>query len=204
MSIAFCIGNGESRLGTEISQFGAFGKIYGCNALHRDYKVDSLVCCDRRMVDEALYSKYTGDIYTRPDWYTVFHTPQVRRLPHFPWQQEQKWQKEFHWGSGTHSINLACHHKHEIVVVLGHDFDTGSSVNNVYKNTNNYDTDTHTPVNPSFWKRQFEILFDWYTNITFILCRPDLTDWSVRQEWQNRPNVLFQSTGDMINDLNIA
>ena len=82
MTIAFCIGNGESRKDLDINFLKSYGKVYGCNAIHRDFKVDYLICCDKRMVEEALYADYPGDIYTRPDWYTTFHTPQVLSLIH--------------------------------------------------------------------------------------------------------------------------
>ena len=204
MTIAFCIGNGESRKDLDINFLKSYGKVYGCNAIHRDFKVDYLICCDKRMVEEALYADYSGDIYTRPDWYTTFHTPQVKRLNKFPWSQENKWEQEFHWGSGMHSVNLACVNKASIIVILGHDFDNSSTLNNIYKNTNNYSKHTDPNVSPNFWQKQFEILFVNYPQITFIFCKPDISDWYIKNTWNNIPNVLFQSTGDMLNDLHIT
>ena len=33
----FCIGNGESRKGFDLEKLRPYGKIYGCNALYRDF-----------------------------------------------------------------------------------------------------------------------------------------------------------------------
>ena len=46
------IGNGESRTELDIESFNL--PTVGCNAVFRDLKVDHLVCCDRRMVREAI------------------------------------------------------------------------------------------------------------------------------------------------------
>ena len=46
------IGNGESRAELDVESFNL--PTVGCNAIFRDVKVDHLVCCDRRMVREAI------------------------------------------------------------------------------------------------------------------------------------------------------
>ena len=63
-------GNGESRKHIDLNCFTET-KV-GCNAIHRDHYVDHLVCVDRRMVQEALDSNFTGAIYTRKDWAHYF------------------------------------------------------------------------------------------------------------------------------------
>ena len=46
-------GNGNSRKHFDFTDF----TVIGCNAICRDYKVDYLVACDKRMVKEALAHK---------------------------------------------------------------------------------------------------------------------------------------------------
>ena len=70
MNFAFCIGNGESRAGFNIDKLKPFGTIYGSNAIFRDYEIDHLVCCDRRMAMETVQKHYKGLVYTRKDWYS--------------------------------------------------------------------------------------------------------------------------------------
>ena len=43
MNNLFCLGNGESRLEINLEDLRPHGKIYGCNALYRDFIPDVLV-----------------------------------------------------------------------------------------------------------------------------------------------------------------
>ena len=54
----FVLGNGESRDGIELKQFKQWGKIYGCNALYRDFKPDGLISTDWAMMHEIYSSGY--------------------------------------------------------------------------------------------------------------------------------------------------
>ncbi len=58
MSRAFCIGNGESRKGFDLEQLRPHGKIYGCNALYRDFTPDVLVAVDHGVCHEIYNSGY--------------------------------------------------------------------------------------------------------------------------------------------------
>ena len=62
------IGNGESRIDLDIDSYKL--PTVGCNAIFRDRKVDHLVCCDKRMVREAINHSNTQQscVYTRHDW----------------------------------------------------------------------------------------------------------------------------------------
>ena len=57
----FVLGNGESRDGYNLEQFRAWGKIYGCNALYRDFKPDGLISTDWAMMHEVYSSGYCFD-----------------------------------------------------------------------------------------------------------------------------------------------
>tara|TARA_R110002153_G_scaffold114672_2_gene257567 strand:+ start:1175 stop:2014 length:840 start_codon:yes stop_codon:yes gene_type:complete len=58
MNIVFCIGNGESRKDIDLSQFRPHGKIYGCNALYRDFTPDVLTAVDHGIMHEIYQSGY--------------------------------------------------------------------------------------------------------------------------------------------------
>ena len=57
----FVLGNGESRHGYNLEQFRQWGKIYGCNALYRDFKPDGLISTDWAMMHEIYSSGYCFD-----------------------------------------------------------------------------------------------------------------------------------------------
>lgn len=52
----FCIGNGESRKGFDLEQLRSYGKIYGCNALYRDFTPDALICVDHGIMHEVYHA----------------------------------------------------------------------------------------------------------------------------------------------------
>ena len=58
MKRAFIIGNGESRQDFDLEKLRAHGKIYGCNALYRDFTPDVLVAVDHGIMHEIYHSGY--------------------------------------------------------------------------------------------------------------------------------------------------
>jgi hypothetical protein len=59
MKRVFVIGNGESRLQVPLVRLRPIGKLYGCNALYRDFAPDVLVVIDQHMVEEVIASGYS-------------------------------------------------------------------------------------------------------------------------------------------------
>ncbi len=51
-SYAFVLGNGTSRKDINLHQIKEFGKVYGCNALYREFDPDYLICVDVKMILE--------------------------------------------------------------------------------------------------------------------------------------------------------
>jgi len=52
----FCIGNGESRLGFDLEKLRPHGKIYGCNAIYRDFLPDVLTAVDHGIMHEIYHA----------------------------------------------------------------------------------------------------------------------------------------------------
>lgn len=59
MTKVFCIGNGESRKDFDLNKLKPYGKIYGCNALYRDFTPDVLVAVDGGIIHEIYHSGYS-------------------------------------------------------------------------------------------------------------------------------------------------
>ena len=189
MRRAVVIGNGESRQQINLELYKADYTLIGCNALHRDLVVDHLVCCDKRMADEATENPLTKDtiIYVRPDWYHFFRKIQknknICKVPDLPYTGETKKDHPDHWGSGGYAILLAASLNYEVVEIIGFDlYAVDKSVNNVYKNTNNYAKEGSPPVDHSYWVYQIEKIFRYYPNTQFIIRNHAL--WQMPVEWQ--------------------
>ena len=57
----FCVGNAESRKNIDLEKLRQHGKIYGCNALYRDFTPDVLVAVDMGIMHEIYNSGYAQD-----------------------------------------------------------------------------------------------------------------------------------------------
>ena len=161
------IGNGESRKDIDINICGDI-KV-GCNAIFRDFYVNHLICCDRRMVIEAQKEHNYGAIYTRADWIDQFKLCGL--VPQLPYKGNTKLDDPWHWGSGPYAVLLGTiiaskwSEKPEIHMI-GFDLDTGL-YNNIYKGTENYNDADSSPVDPSYWIYQIDKVFENFPEANF-------------------------------------
>lgn len=67
MTHAFVLGNGISRKDISLSALKEAGKVYGCNALYREFTPDVLVATDRPIATQIQESGYAkqNKFYTR-------------------------------------------------------------------------------------------------------------------------------------------
>ena len=185
----WAIGNGESRATINIDKISS-PKV-GCNAIMRDYYTDYLVCVDRRMVEEAINREVNLNgtlVYTREDWYSRYQTIRVRKLPKLPYNGTQRADEPFQWGSGPYAVLIGAMYAHEREVsLLGFDlYSTNKQVNNVYKDTPNYDRADKQAVDPRYWIHQIGKVFECFPKITFTIYQTP--NWQLPQAW-NYPNV---------------
>lgn len=180
----WAIGNGESRKQINVALLD--GPKVGCNAIHRDYYTDYLVCVDRRMVQEALHAKVNLNntlIYTRPDWYPNFKTLRVREVPPLPYKGDQRWDEPFQWGSGPYAVLIAAiYTKLKEVNLIGFDlYSKNKTVNNIYKGTPNYDSVDYRAVDPRYWLHQISMVFECFPKVKFNIYQDD---WELPKAWK--------------------
>ena len=203
------IGNGESRIGFDITPLKNFSTVIGSNALFRDYQLEYLVCCDKHMCQEAVNTvgKKTT-IYTRDRWVGQFAMwPNVKQVPDLPYKGDQRQDEPFHWGTGPYAGVVALTYKPKAIFMIGFDlWSKNNNQNNVYKDTQGY-TYIKKPVDPSYWIYQFHKLMGVSDPDTrwIVVNEPD---WKMPDEWKQHTNV-FQETyegmakfiGKKINDI---
>jgi hypothetical protein len=181
MSIA--IGNGESRCNVNIDSFNEI--TVGCNAIVRDYFVDHLVCCDKRMVREALEYNHP-QIYTRSNWYKDFRSSEVKCLPSLPYNGNKREDDPWHWGSGPYAVLLASLLDNKVKLIGFDLYSNNKLMNNVYKGTENYKKETDLAVDPRYWIYQISKIFQLFPKHKFTVYQVD--DWQVPESWME-PNV---------------
>ena len=194
MSRAVVLGNGESRRAVGLSSLIA-DTLIGCNAIHRDITVDHLICCDRRMADEAASNPQTKNtlIYVRPAWFHYFRkilkNKNIRTTPDLPYQGEYKKDDPDHWGSGGFAVLLAAQLGFTEIELIGFDlYPINSAVNNIYKGTKNYAQIGSQAIDYAYWVYQINRVFMHHPDQKFII--RNHRDWNMPREWQKN-NVEF-------------
>lgn len=188
MSSIVVVGNGESRKNLDLSPIIGKIPVIGCNAIYRDYNVDHLICCDKRMVVEALTNKFQNNIYTRFKYYKnykkILKHKNVKKLPDIPYTGELKRDDPLHWGSGAYALLLAANLGYKKIHIIGFDFyGIDNKVNNIYKGTLNYSAPNVSPVDPSFWIYQSKKILDHYPDQEFYFYNSK--NWKVPIAWNN-------------------
>lgn len=165
MTVAFVLGNGTSRKGLNLSQLNKFGKIYGCNALYREYSPDYLVAVDVKMILEINSKKYQmeHEVWTNPN-------KQYRGFEGFNYFQPSKG-----WSSGPTALWLASTHGHDTIYILGFDYvglpdEKGNfnKVNNLYAGTQNYKKQGEAATYYGNWERQTASTINGHGQVQYI------------------------------------
>ena len=144
MTTAFVLGNGLSRQVIDLNCLRSYGKVYGCNALYRDFTPDVLIATDRPISAQIQESGYPlkNKFYTRKpiDGLGALKVP-----------------KEYYgFSSGPIATGIAAIDQHRLIYMIG--FDMGPTLdkkfNNVYASTEFYRTADVTPVFTGNWIKQ--------------------------------------------------
>jgi len=189
------VGNGESRKILDLQSIAQRHTIVGCNALHRDLVVPHLVCCDQRMVTEAIASEHNQNtiIYTRPEWAKLFPRA-VRQVPDLPYTGNLRQDQLWHWGSGPLALLIACGLESDVIYLVGFDLHGHSGkINNVYKDSKNYLNSSSTAVDPIYWIYQIAKIFTLYPNKSFVVLNTN--EWTCPPSWSQQ-NVTIKNICD--------
>lgn len=158
MTLAFVLGNGQSRTAVDLNRIKNLGSIYGCNGLYRDWEPDCLVATDRPIAEAIQRSGYSKKhrFYTR------------KPLPDLGAQIVPR---KYHGNSsGPIACALAAIDGHDRIYLLG--FDMGPSpnmrFNNVYAGTEFYKGADAAPTFTGNWIRQLVTIAGDFPNTRFI------------------------------------
>ena len=188
------IGNGESRKALKIEELNL--PTVGYNAIFRDDKVDHLVCCDRRMVREAIKHSNTSQsiIYSRPNWCKEFN---VFPVPNLPYVGELRQDDPWHWGTGQYALLVAtkyCVMDH--IHIVGFDMKSKDGfVNNIYKGSESYDASSKQAVDPSYWIYQNRKIFEHYPKQNFNFYVDQY--FKIPEGWEEMSNVQILPISDI-------
>lgn len=183
MSVGYVIGNGESRKDFDLRKLNNFGPTYGCNALHRDYIVQNLVCSSISHLNEAIEfgMPIRSYVFTTNKLLTVSKDPNLKLLPEIPYTITHKNDQPENWNSGSYALLLGAT-QNKIVTILGFDFrgygdrsftKPFGDTNNIYKNTSNYPKANQKQRDMSYDVQQIGHIIEHFKDVKFIF----INDW---------------------------
>ena len=190
MTIGFVLGNGVSRKAVSPITLQQAGKVYGCNALYREFTPDVLVATDKPIathIQESGYAK-TNCFYTR------------RPLPGLgAIALPDKYRP---YSSGPNALALAATDRHDSIYILG--FDMGpidGKFNNLYADTEFYKSSQHPPTFTGNWIKQMcEIITTFKDSQYFRVCGPTTAEIKEFQNINNLKHIDFVSFLNRINN----
>ena len=190
MSAAFVLGNGISRLAVDLTVLKSCGRVYGCNALYREFVPDVLISTDKGIAHEIQNSGYAEKnlMYTR------------KPLPGLGAKNVP--QKYFGYSSGPIAVSVAALDHNIAVYLIG--FDMGPTVsnrfNNVYADTEFYKKSSSNPTYTGNWSRQIATVVKDFPKISFYRVQGETT--ATITELNGLPNLRHMPIADFLNRIN--
>jgi|688.fasta_scaffold1208453_1 hypothetical protein len=190
MSAAFVLGNGVSRLLVDLNQLKQRGRIYGCNALYREFVPDVLISTDKGISQVIQNSGYAQNnvMYTRKPLPGLG----ARTVP----------QSYFGFSSGPIAVGVAALDQHLAVYLIG--FDMGPNVNNkfnnVYADTEFYKKSSSLPTFTGNWTRQLVTICRDFPKTSFHRVMGDTT--ASIPELNNIANLKNMPMSDLLDRIN--
>ena len=190
MSAAFVLGNGVSRLSVDLNQLKPHGRIYGCNALYREFVPDVLISTDKAIAHTIQNSGYAEKhlMYTRKPLPGLG----ARSVP----------QSYFGFSSGPIAVGVAAIDRHLAVYLIGFDMgpSTNNRFNNVYADTEFYRKSSSLPTYTGNWVRQIVTICRDFPKISFHRVMGDTT--AAIPEFSNVDNLRHMPMADFLDRIN--
>ena len=158
----FVLGNGTSRKDINLHNLKQYGKLYGCNAIYREFDPDYLIAVDAKMIleiDRKKYQKQNTNVWTNPN-------KAYRNIEGLNYFRPSKG-----WSSGPTALWLASQHGYKTIYILGFDYtglNDGKLVNNMYAGTPNYKKINDTATYYGNWLRQTKAVIQENKTINFV------------------------------------
>jgi hypothetical protein len=158
MTAAFVLGNGVSRKNIDLNALKSAGKVYGCNALYREFAPDVLVATDPPISECIQNNGYalTNCFYTRDPLDNLGANP----IP----------EDYYTFSSGPAAVGIAADAGHAVIYLIGFDMgpDQSNRYNNVYADTEFYLKSGSDPIAAKSWIAQLVFIAKKYPNTQLI------------------------------------
>ena len=165
MGPAFVLGNGISRQQIDLNLLKTLGRVYGCNAIYREFEPDVLISLDAPISERIQHEGYsrTHTHYTRKP---LPGTGAIRMA-----------QQYFGYSSGPAAVGQAALDGARAIYLIG--FDMGPNrtgrFNNIYADTEFYKKSSSVPTYTGNWVRQLCTVMKDFPKVSFYRVVGDTT-----------------------------
>lgn len=188
--IAFVLGNGQSRRNIDPAMLQQHGRVFGCNALYREFTPDVLVATDTPIAKEIQQSGYSQQhkFYTRRP---------IEGLGALKIET-----RYFGFSSGPVATSLAAQAGCDEIYLLGFDMgpDSSGRFNNLYAGTEFYKRIGADPTFVGNWKKQLCQIFDDFPYYSFV--RVAGSETADIEEFRYRRNYKTMPVADFLQQIN--
>jgi len=202
-SVAFVLGNGESRKGIDINDLKERGTVFACNGVYRTHQPDWLIAVDPKMILEIAETDYVehNKVYSN---FNVQYNKHQKLLDHVTWAKPS-----LGWSSGPTALRLACDKQFKEIYILGFDYQghndgTNKSrfkFNNVFKDTRNYKKSQDEATFYGNWMNQTKRVLDDYKDVKFYRVIPK--GWFTPKDLDWKENCKHITTEDFLSKFGI-
>jgi len=205
-SIAFVLGNGESRRGIEINDLMQKGTVFACNGVYRTHRPHFLIAVDPKMIKEIAETDY---VIHNKVWsnYNAQYSKIQKVLDHVNW-----FKPSLGWSSGPTALRMACEHGFKEIYVLGFDYQghlqQGKNqhyrFNNVFKDTRNYKKSNEQATFHGNWLNQTKRCVQDFPDVQFHRVIPK--GWFVPKDLQGKftkGNIDHPTTEEFLQKFNL-
>ena len=190
MAAAFVLGNGVSRQQIDLNLLKTLGKVYGCNAIYREFTPDVLVSTDLPIstrIQQEGYSQQNLHFTRKP-----LHGLGAYKIA----------QQYFGYSSGPAATGQAALDGATAIYLVG--FDMGPTrvgrFNNIYADTEFYKKSSAVPTFTGNWVRQIKQIAKDFPKTSFFRIVGDTT--ADLAELKAIPNMLHMPIEDFQNRIN--
>jgi hypothetical protein len=174
-SIAFVLGNGESRKGIEINDLMEIGTVFACNAVYRTHRPHFLVAVDPKMILEIAETDYMVHNKVWSNFNAQYNKNQ-KILDHCNW-----FKPSLGWSSGPTALRMACDHGFKDIYILGFDYqghkenskNNRYKLNNIFGDTRNYKKRSDEATFYGNWMNQTKRCLQDFKDVQFHRVIPD-------------------------------
>jgi len=190
MGPAFVLGNGISRQQIDLNLLKTLGRVYGCNAIYREFEPDVLISTDLPISERIQHEGYSRT-----------HTHYTRKpLPDSGSMRIA--QQYFGYSSGPAAVGQSALDGARAIYLIG--FDMGPNrtgrFNNIYADTEFYKKSSANPTFTGNWVRQIKQIAKDFPKASFFRVVGDTT--ADLSDLRSIANMAHMPMADFLNRIN--